>query len=1096
MTEPSLPEESIFAQAVEIKSAAERAAFLDRACGENQALRTEVEALLRAHERSGDLLDLPETNAPATTDLLPREGAGTRFGPYKLLEQIGEGGMGNVWMAEQTDPIQRRVAVKVVKEGMDSRQVLARFEVERQALALMEHPNIAKVLDAGRAPSGRPYFVMELVKGKPITHYCDEQRLAVRERLALFGDVCRAVQHAHQKGIIHRDLKPSNVLVAPYDGKPVVKVIDFGVAKATGQRLTDKTLFTGFGALVGTPEYMSPEQAEVNNQDIDTRSDIYTLGVLLYELLTGTTPLTRKRIKEAALLEVLRVIREEEPPRPSTRLMESKDTLPSISAQRQTEPAKLAKLVRGELDWIAMKALEKDRNRRYETANGFAMDVQRYLADLPVQACPPSTLYRLRIFARRNKTALVVAGLILCFITLLGGGAGWVVRDRAARRSQAAQELERTLDRAELFQGQGKRAEALAALQRAELLASQAMAGREPGGRLALLKQRLDAEALDQEFLARFQEIRLRSQSRAQANELRFSPEAAFPEIRDALGRYGIDIAVTPAKQAADRVGGRPEPARQQLLAALDECLSQAPAGDSQARQWLVATLDEADNDPARVRLRQALLDRDWPTLEPLARAMDVRQQPPSLLLVVARSLPVQMKSSRLELFRKIQRANPADLWANHLLADELMNHDRPAEAVRYYTAALALLPGNSGVYNNRARALKYARELTEAIADFRQALALAPDSAKIHHNLAEALGKSKEFEEAVAEYRTYFRQEAGDAESHYNFGVALGNSGRLDESIAEYRKAVSLKHGFALARLALGQALGFKGEVDLASVELREAVRLDPDNAESHFWLGKALWALGRLDEAIVAYREAIRIRKDYAEAHCNLGLVLRQKGEFREALQELRRGHELGSKIPGWPIPSAQWVRECERSVELDQRLPDFLSGKTKPASPEEMVELAELCLRKQRNRAAARFYDEAFSPMSPRSATLIVVYSYNAACAAALAGCGQGTDADKLDEDERRRLRRQALYWLRGNLESMDRLLDRKPDQARDLTTALKHWLADPDFARVRGTEALARLPEAERPAWQKVWRDIADLLKRAQEKVASQQQSGAK
>ncbi len=449
MTERSLPEESIFAQALEIQSAAERTAFLDLACGDNQALRAEVEALLRANQRSGDLLDLPE-NAGVTTDLPAREGPGTVIGPYKLLEQIGEGGMGTVWMAEQTDPIQRRVAVKVVKEGMDSRQVLARFEAERQALALMEHPNIAKVLDAGRTPSGRPYFVMELVKGKPFTNYCDDKRLGMRERLELFGDVCRAVQHAHQKGIIHRDIKPSNVLVAPYDGKPVVKVIDFGVAKATGQRLTDQTLFTGFGALVGTPEYMSPEQAEVNNQDIDTRSDVYSLGVLLYELLTGSTPLTRKRIKEAALLEVLRVIREEEPPRPSTRLSESKDSLPSISAQRQTEPAKLTKLVRGELDWIVMKALEKDRNRRYETANGFAKDIQRYLADEPVQACPPSVGYRLAE-VRASQQGQIDGGC-----RHAGAVAGG---DRSERLASGARHASRAGDRQSPGSGDGRERE-------------------------------------------------------------------------------------------------------------------------------------------------------------------------------------------------------------------------------------------------------------------------------------------------------------------------------------------------------------------------------------------------------------------------------------------------------------------------------------------------------------------------------------------------------------------------------------------------------------------------------------------------------------
>ena len=292
---------------------------------------------------------------------------------------------------------------------MDSRQVIARFEAERQALAMMDHVNIARVLDAGATESGRPYFVMELVHGVPITKYCDDNHLTPRQRLELFVPVCQAIQHAHQKGIIHRDIKPSNVMVTLYDGKPVPKVIDFGVAKATEQKLTERTLFTQYGTLVGTLEYMSPEQAEMSALGVDTRSDIYSLGVLLYELLTGSTPLSHKRLKEAAFAEILRLIREEEPPRPSTRLSDSGEALASISAKRHTEPAKLTKLVRGELDWIVMKTLEKDRNRRYETAKDFAADVQRYLGDEPVQACPPSAGYRLRKFARRNKRALATA---------------------------------------------------------------------------------------------------------------------------------------------------------------------------------------------------------------------------------------------------------------------------------------------------------------------------------------------------------------------------------------------------------------------------------------------------------------------------------------------------------------------------------------------------------------------------------------------------------------------------------------------------------------------------------------------------------------
>jgi serine/threonine protein kinase len=328
---------------------------------------------------------------------------------------------------------------------MDSRQVIARFEAERQALAMMDHPHIAKVLDAGATERGRPYFVMELVKGIPITKFCDQEHLSPRERLELFIPVCQAVQHAHQKGVIHRDLKPSNVLIALYDGKAVPKVIDFGVAKATAQKLTERTLFTEVGQIVGTLEYMAPEQAELNNLDIDTRADIYSLGVILYELLTGSPPFTAKKLRSAAFTEMLRIIREVEPPRPSTKLSSSEE-LPAIAAKRKLEPAQLAKLVKGDLDWIVMKCLEKERGRRYETANGLAMELQRYLVDEPVQAGPPSTRYRLGKFLRRNRRGVIAAGLLLTALLIGLAGTIWGLVEARHQRDRALQAEAQALD--------------------------------------------------------------------------------------------------------------------------------------------------------------------------------------------------------------------------------------------------------------------------------------------------------------------------------------------------------------------------------------------------------------------------------------------------------------------------------------------------------------------------------------------------------------------------------------------------------------------------------------------------------------------------
>jgi serine/threonine protein kinase/cytochrome c-type biogenesis protein CcmH/NrfG len=442
MSSPTKHPKQIFLDAVERYAPDQWPDYLNQACGGDADLRRRVEVLLAAHVADQSLLDSPAIAPPATI-LHPRsEAINTVIGPYTLLQQIGEGGMGTVYLAEQRQPVERRVALKVIKPGMDSRQVIARFEAEQQALALMDHPNIAKVLDAGTTDAGRPYFVMELVAGVPITRYCDEQHLTPRQRLELFVEVCQAVQHAHQKGIIHRDLKPSNVLIAMYDGQPVPKVIDFGVAKATGHKLADQTMFTELGQVVGTLEYMSPEQAEVNQLDIDTRSDIYSLGVLLYELLTGTTPFEKKRLNEAALVELLRIIREEEPPRPSTRLSTTAE-LASIAANRGLEPKRLSGLVRGDLDWIVMKALDKDRSRRYETANDFAADVLRYLEDEPVSACPPSAAYRLRKFARRNKVVLATVSMVAAALVAGVIGTTWqaIRATHAAERARTAEAL-------------------------------------------------------------------------------------------------------------------------------------------------------------------------------------------------------------------------------------------------------------------------------------------------------------------------------------------------------------------------------------------------------------------------------------------------------------------------------------------------------------------------------------------------------------------------------------------------------------------------------------------------------------------------------
>jgi len=548
MNAKPIDKETIFNKAAELADPAEQAAFLDQACGGDARLRAEIETLLRHDNDAGSFLERPAINSPHEAATLPpspiADGPGSVIdGRYKLLQQIGEGGMGVVYLAEQTEPVRRKVALKIIKPGMDTAAVIARFEAERQALAIMEHQNIARVLDAGTtggagfqpaseptagkmpAPQGRPYFVMELVKGVPITEYCDRNKLAPRERLELFVPVCQAIQHAHQKGIIHRDIKPSNVLVCLYDGRPVPKVIDFGVAKAIQQRLTERTMFTQYGQIVGTLEYMSPEQAEFNQLDVDTRSDIYSLGVLLYELLTGSTPIPKEKLREAALVEILRSICEDEPERPSTRLSHSGDALPAISEQRRTELKKLSLLLRGELDWIVMKTLEKDRTRRYETAAALAADVEHFLRDEPVAACPPSAAYKFRKFARKHRAALSTAAAFIVLMVAAAAVSTWqaVRASESERRTQQAYANEAVARQQAEQSNQSEAAAREKAEQAAEAETNARQLAEQDRQRAVVAEQQAQAER-DQAQRARDQEAAARRES-----------EAAREQVQDAL---------------------------------------------------------------------------------------------------------------------------------------------------------------------------------------------------------------------------------------------------------------------------------------------------------------------------------------------------------------------------------------------------------------------------------------------------------------------------------------------------------------------------------------------------------------------------------
>jgi serine/threonine protein kinase/tetratricopeptide (TPR) repeat protein len=962
-----MTERDIFIAALQQEDPARRQAYLDEACALRPELRQQVENLLRLYEGAGSFLEQPAAGSPASGPFQgdaarapSPEAPGTVIGSYKLLEQIGEGGMGTVWRAQQTEPVQRLVAVKLIKAGMDTRQVVTRFEAERQALALMDHPHIAQIHDGGTTSDGRPFFVMELVKGIPITDYCGQCSLTTRERLDLFLAVCQAVQHAHQKGVIHRDIKPSNVLVAIRDGQPMVKVIDFGVAKAINQRLSEHTLQTGFHQLIGTPLYMSPEQAELSPLDVDTRADIYALGVLLYELLTGTTPFGKERLSQASYDELRRIIREEEPPRPSARLSTLKDKLTAVAAQRRTEPRQLLRMVRGELDWIVMRALEKDRARRYETASAFAVDVQRYLRDEPVLACPPSAGYRLKKFARRNKVSLAVAGLVLGFLVVLGTGAGWALRDREARERDAAQEAARKLALTEegirqaLDRAGSSRAELHASLKKkggvqellnqparwqlflrtaqAELTqARQLMAGAE--GKLdpevtqalARLEQQFAGDEADYRLAMRLEKIR---SDRANWDKIAFDYRAAAEEYPRAFAGYGV-LNQNPEAAAA---GLAASPIKEQLVAALDDWAWVVAYGFKRKdlTEQLLAVARRAAPDAAwGDRLRQVEV---WGNQEALARL--VAEAPtsgvsPQLALLVGHLL-VKDRPLQVAWLRRAQAEHPADFWLALELGNALPDSEQ-AEAAVWFRVALAIRPTSAVAWTNLGYALNAQKTFPEAIAACQKAIELEPKNAVAYAGLGAVFINQRKFKEASAACQKAIELAPNFAAAYGNLGAALHSQGKLDEdpekldeAVAAYRKAIKLDPNFAPAHRNLGLALSDQKKWDGAITAFRRAIELEPKNAPAYRNLGivlnKLAWALAtdpvptRRDpgRAVSVAKEAVEMNRQEGNYHNTLGIALYRAERWKESVATLEKSMELrkgGSSDDWFFLAMAHW-------------------------------------------------------------------------------------------------------------------------------------------------------------------------------------------
>jgi serine/threonine protein kinase len=1014
--------EAIFMAALDKGTPQERVAFIEEACAKNPQLLERARELLDAHEQSLGLLDSPPAGVAGTIDEPPvREGPGTVIEPYKLLEQIGEGGFGVVFMAEQQQPIRRKVALKVLKPGMDTRQVIVRFEAERQALALMDHPNIARVVDAGATGSGRPYFVMELVKGIALTDYCDQYSLTLRERLELFVPVCRAVQHAHQKGIIHRDLKPSNILVTRNDGVPVPKVIDFGIAKALGQQLTDKTLFTGFAQLVGTPLYMSPEQADLTGLDIDTRTDIYALGVLLYKLLTGTTPFDKERLHTVGFDELRRIVREEEPPKPSTRLSTLGLAATTISAQRQSDPRRLSQLFRGELDWIVMKALEKDRTRRYETAAAFAADVERYLADEPVEACPPSAAYRLRKLARKHRRLLAAGGVFLGLLVLavIGLVIGLVVVNRAQQNTRTALAAEAA--------AKAQARDALDAL--TDDVVETTFAEQPEVGQTE--------KAFLRKVLASYEAVARDLGETAEARRLRAQGFYKVARLKVLLG---------------DPLQAEAEFRSAVLL--LEELAADFP-GVAEHRQTLASSLhqlgiilaEREEREEAETAFRRAIalrqeLAKDWPDVLSYRADLANDYQDLGFLLWRERKYESAEEENRrgLELTEQLAAASsayrPALGRSRARLGEVLREQGRYEEAEELFRGAVSAQQSPGGELPATPKSRRQLAESytglgivllergkgAEAEPTFRQSLAL-------HQRLAEDFPK-------VVSYRR-------DLAAGYNdLGNALRRLGKPVESEEAYRRALVLKEklvaagGQARYRLELARSYMCLGHLQLDQKKYADAETAYRQSLALHQQLA---------DD----FPEAAKYRLDLATIQFMLGQLFRNQRRPTEALPWYDRALALAQPLPQ-QTPDATATRTCLGRTHWDRARVLGALGRSAEALADwdQAVELLPPAdrprARLERARAwvaagkAAEAVAEAVA-LTEEAATP-AARCCQAACACSLASAAT-TDADRREAYAGqavallRRARGAGFFKGRANVERLKQEADLKPLRSRE-------------------------------------------------------------